>query len=157
MNIKFLILPLFIALTSCNEKQVDTNAEEEKIKATIDDWKKISATGETDKILYYWTDDAIVMGPGQPMIKGKNDIRTMIEGSKNIPGFKMTWDDPSSIIVSKSGDLAYVITANHLTMNDSLGNPMTQDNKALLIWKKQPDNSWRESVVMFNADPPIQK
>ncbi len=30
--------------------------------------------------------------------------------------------------------------------------PMTQDNRALLIWKKQADKSWKESVVMLNAD-----
>lgn len=153
-TIKFLSLLLFIALISCNEKKVDTNAEEEKIKAAIADWKKMSARGETDSILYYWSDDAIVMGPGQPIIQGKEAIRIMVEGSKKIPGFKMTWDNPGSISVSQSGDLAYVIIKNHLTMNDSLGRPMMQENKALAIWKKQNDNSWREAVIIFNADPP---
>jgi uncharacterized protein (TIGR02246 family) len=135
---------------------METKAEEEKIKAAIEDWEKMSATGETDSILYYWSDDAIVMGPGQPMIQGKEAIRTMVEGTKKIPGFKMTWGKPISINVANSGDLAYVIIKNHLTINDSIGRPITQDNKALAIWKKQKDNSWREAVIIFNADP-LQK
>lgn len=156
MNTKLFIVSLLFVFSSCTSKRVDTKAEEEKIKAAIDDWKKISASGNTDSILYYWSDDAIVMGPGQPVIEGKAAIRTMVENSKKIPGFKMTWDEPISINVSDCGDLAYVITKNHLTMNDSLGRQITQENKALLIWKKQKDGSWRETVVIFNADPPQQ-
>jgi hypothetical protein len=42
-------------------------------------------------------------------------------------------------------------------MTDSLGHSMTQDNKALLIWKKQADKSWKESLVIFNAEPSTNK
>ena len=80
----------------------------------------------------------------------------MILGTKNIPGFKISWDPLKEINISKSGDLAYVITKNHVTMNDSSGKPVTQDNNAVAIWKKEPDKAWREILVTFNADPPAK-
>ncbi len=156
MKAKIWTLLLFIALVSCNNKKVDIKSDEEKIRYNLEDWQKIGATGDVDKIMTYWSDDAILMIPGLPTINGKDAIRKMIEGSKGSAP-KMTWDSPSSINVSQSGDLAYVMTKNHITMTDSTGHSMTQDNKALLIWKKQTDNSWKESVVIFNAEPPANK
>lgn len=53
--------------------------------------------------------------------KGKNAIREMIMSTTKIPGFKISWE-PLSAYVSKSGDLAYMIEQNQITMKDSLGN-----------------------------------
>jgi uncharacterized protein (TIGR02246 family) len=132
--------------------------DEEQIRFALQNWPKISATGEKDKFLYYFTDDAVIMGPGQPAIKGKEAIWQMMEGSKNIPGFKLEWDiEPSSVYVSKGGDMAYVTLNNRLTMNDASGTPVSKTNKAVLIWRKQPDNSWKEALVIFNEDPSISK
>jgi uncharacterized protein (TIGR02246 family) len=152
MKTKILTALLLIALSSCSNNNTDTKAEEEKIRYNLEHWQKIGATGDIDKIMTYWSDDAILMIPGLPTINGKDAIRKMIERSKGSAP-KMTWDSPSSITLSKSGDLAYVITKNHITMTDSTGNSLTQDNKALLIWKKQDDNSWKEAIVIFNGDP----
>ena len=156
MKAKILTSLLFIVFLSCNNKKVDVKSDEEKIRYNLEDWQKIGASGNIDKIMTYWSDDAILMIPGLPTINGKDAIRKMIEGSKGSAP-KMTWDSPSSTHVSESGDLAYVMTKNHITMTDSTGHSITQDNKALLIWKKQADNSWKESVVIFNAEPSGKK
>jgi hypothetical protein len=66
MTSKILVALLLIAIVSCNNKRVDTKAEEEKIKYNLDDWEKIGATGDIDKILTYWSDDAMLMIPGLP-------------------------------------------------------------------------------------------
>ena len=157
MKIYYFTFLFFAALISCNNQKVDTKADEEQIKYNHADWEKLAATGDIEKILFYWTDDAIIMAPGQPVIQGKDAIRKMLQDTKNIPGFKMEWDTLKKINVSKSGDLAYIITHNKTTVNDSLGNPITQDNKAVTIWRKEPDNSWKEAVVIFTPDPPLHK
>ena len=155
MKSSTLTLTLLFLLSTSFAQTMDTKADEEKLLNIWKDWPKLAATGETEKILTYWADDAIIMSPGQPTISGIKEIRNMIERSKNIPGFKMVWDpEPISISISKCGDLAYIIGKNHLTMNDPSGRPVTQTNRALLIWRKQADNSWKESIVMFNAEVP---
>ncbi len=92
------------------------------------------------------------MSPGQPPIKGKNAIREMIMSTVKIPGFKISWE-PLSAYVSTSGDIAYMIEQNQITMNDSLGKPITEFNKGVTIWRKEADGSWKNIVDMWNAEP----
>jgi ketosteroid isomerase-like protein len=154
MKLKMIMALLFMTALHVSAQKVNIQAEQDTLMKIWDEWPKLAATGETDKILTYWADDAIIMQPGRPTITGIKDIRTMIEMGKHIPGFKMEWDPkPISITVSSGGDMAYIIAKNRLTFNDAAGNPVSQVNRALLIWKKQTDNKWKEEVVMFNADP----
>ena len=145
-----------IFLAGCNENNIDIKTEGEKLMQLSRDWSKSAATDSIEKTLSYWAEDAIVMSPGEPALKGKQAIRGMIEGTSKIPGFKISWE-PLSVVVSKSGDMAYMIEQNQITVNDSLGNPITQYNKAVTIWRKEADGSWKNVVDMWNAEPARNK
>jgi ketosteroid isomerase-like protein len=146
------IMALLIFCLSCNEQSVDTKAEGEKLMQISREWSKAASTDSVEKILSYWADDAVVMSPDHLPMKGKAEIRAMIEGAAKIPGFRISWE-PLSVYVSKSGDLAYLIEENQMTMNDSTGKPVTQHNKAVTIWRKQADGTWKNVVDMWNANP----
>ena len=146
------ILIISCILAACKENNVDTKSEGEKLMQLSRDWSKSAASDSIEKTLSYWAEDAIVMSPGEPALKGKQAIRGMIEGTSKIPGFKISWE-PLSVVVSKSGDMAYMIEQNQITVNDSLGNPITQYNKAVTIWRKETDGSWKNVVDMWNAEP----
>jgi ketosteroid isomerase-like protein len=155
MKIKTALL-IFIVLTGCGEEKNDTKAEGEKLMQISREWSKTAATGSIEKTLSYWADDAVVLSPGQPPIKGKNSIREMVQGTSKIPGFKISWE-PLSVSVSKSGDLAYMIEQNQITFNDSLGKPITEFNKGVTIWRKEADGSWKNVVDIWNTDPSQKK
>lgn len=147
--VTFFFIQPAIAQNNATDKQQDV----EQIRLALQHWPKLVVGGEKDKLLHYFTDDAIIMGPRQPTIKGKDAIWQMMERNKSIPGYKLEWDpEPSSITVSKGGDLAYMTINNRVTMNDATGTPKTQKNKAVLIWRKEPDNSWKEALIIFNED-----
>ncbi len=147
---------LFTILAGCSGQKIDTKAEGEKLMETSRQWSKLASTDSIEKVLDYWADDAIVMSPGQPGMKGKDAIRKMVEGTSKIPGFKISWE-PLTVEVSKSGDMAYMIERNQITVNDSLGNPITEYNKGVTVWRKGPDGYWKNVVDMWNADPPRHK
>lgn len=148
---------LFAVLAGCTDtKEVETKKEEERLMQISREWSKLAATDSMEKTLSYWADDAVIMSPGQPTIKGKKAIREMMEGTSKIPGFKISWE-PVSAFVSKSGDMAYLIEQNKITMNDSLGNPVTEFNKSVTIWRKDADGSWKNIVDMWNEDPSQKK
>ena len=151
MKITTLLLTL-IALGGCKEHNVDTKAEGEKLMQISREWSKSAATDSVEKTLSYWADDAVIMSPGQSPIKGKDAIRAMVVSTSKIPGFKISWE-PLSVSVSKSGDMAYMIEQNQSTANDSLGNPITEFNKGVTIWRKEADGSWKNIVDMWNANP----
>jgi len=146
LSISFILL-----IVACNNS-IDTKAEGDKIMQISRDWSKAAQTDSIDKILSYWADDAVVMLPGDDVIKGKQAIREMVEGSSKIPGFKISWV-PISASVSKSGDMAYLIENNQVSTTDSTGKTITQYNKAVTIWRKEADGSWKNVVDIFNANP----
>ena len=149
-------ISIFVVLTGCAENKIDTKREGEKLMQISRDWSNSAATDSIEKTLSYWADDAVVMSPGQPPINGKNSIREMVAGTSKIPGFKISWE-PLKVFVSKSGDMAYMIEQNQITVNDSLGRPLTEFNKSVTIWRKEADGSWKNIVDMWNTDPTHKK
>jgi uncharacterized protein (TIGR02246 family) len=98
-----------------------------------------------EKIVSYWADDAVLMSAGQPVLNGKQAIRKMVEESYKMPGFRISWQ-PQSVVVSESGDMAYLMENSQISFTDSSGKPITINNKAVTIWRKQADGSWRNAV-----------
>lgn len=146
-----LILVLATAM-SCNQTKVDKKAEGERIMQLSREWAQTVATKDIDKMVGYWADDAFVMQEGQAPLKGKQAIRQMVEESLKIPGFSITWQ-PQSVEVSDSGDMAYLIENAQVSFNDSTGKQVVIRNKAVTIWRKQADGSWKNVVDISTADP----
>lgn len=146
------LLGLALLFGSCQDYSVDQTAEAEILIALSEEWAKAALQNDTEKVLSYWAEDAIVMTPNEVAKKGKEAIRKMVEGSTSIPGFEINWE-PQSAYVSKSGDLGYVLVKNYLKFPDSLGNISTYYNKGVEIWKKQEDGSWKNVVDIYNGDP----
>lgn len=141
------VVPLIFL--SCNPQQVDLKSESEKLMQTSREWSKIAATKDVDKILNYWSDDAIVFSAGEHPLKGKNAIRGMVEGSFKNPGFNISWE-PLSADISKSGDMGYLLEKTKMIMKDSTGNDMIHNFDAITIWKKQADGSWKCTIDVLS-------
>jgi uncharacterized protein (TIGR02246 family) len=113
------------------------------------EWSRSAQTGDIERTLSYWADDAVMMVSGTPALKGKAAIRAMVERTKKIPGFKTSWE-PLSVAVSSSGDMAYMIEDNRITIHDSLGNEVTKFGTSVTIWTKQQDGIWRNILEIMN-------
>ena len=127
-------------------------AEVEALMQTSRDWAKAAAGGDVEKILSYWSDDAIVLQPDQRALIGKAAIRQMVEGSMKIPKFTITWG-PESGVISKSGDMGYLVEHNRVTFADSTGKVHTQFGKAVTIWRKDASGAWKCVVDTWNGSP----
>lgn len=137
---------------SCQEKkQIDLAVEAEALMATSREWAQSQSNEE---YLSYWTEDAQLTQSGQPTLRGHEAIMGMLEGTAEIPGFKVMWE-PYEAHVSESGDMGYLLEKTSFTMNDSLGNPMTQYYRTVTIWKKQEDGSWKCVVDQLSEDPTL--
>lgn len=149
-----LLITLCIIFLSCNNSKIDQDAETLKLMEVSRQWAMDAQTGNHEAILSYWSADAIVLMPGQPSFKGHDAIRKMFEDTSQIPGFEINLE-PKETSVSESGNLGYVIGNNYVKVADSLGNSTTNFNKAVEIWKKQGDGSWKNAVDIFNSDPTL--
>ena len=140
------------SIVSCNQTKVDTKAEAEKVMQLSKEWSKAASTGDVTKTISYWADDAILMSGGQPTLNGKKEIKKMVEESFKIPGFKISWD-PQTAVVSESGDMAYLIENSQITLSDSTGKSIVENSKAVSIWRKQTDGSWKNVVDISTPEP----
>ena len=149
------ILVITTITTSCNQSKVDLKAEEAEIRKTDSTWASLGKdTSTVDKAVSYWSDDAVLLGPGQPAVIGKEALRKMVEDTKHIPGFGITWKS-SDIHLSPDGKLAYMYGENMMTMNDSTGKKISTPGRGYTIWRKEDDGSWKCVVDIWN-NPPAQ-
>ena len=135
-------------------QNTDQESEENKLMNLSREWSKSAGTPDIEKTLNYWSADAVCLFPGQPVVKGTDQIRQMLMGITQFPGFEISWE-PKEAIVSQSGDLAYVLSQNYIKMLDSQGKTATIFNKGVEIWKKQPDGQWKCVVDIYNDDPSL--
>lgn len=157
MNTKLLFLIIIsVLLLSCRDTKIDLKTEEVAIMKADSTWSALSAEGkDIDKIVSYWTDDAVVVPPGQPIVKGKEALKKFVEESMKIPGFSISWKS-SDIHFSPDGKLAYLYGENITHINDSTGNRISIPGRGYSIWRKEADGSWKCVVDIFN-NPPLTK
>jgi len=154
MNTKlFFLIVISIFIVACTETQVDLKAEEAAILKADSTWSALSAESkDVDKVVSYFANDAVVVPPGQPLIKGKENLRKFVEESFKIPGFSISWKS-SDVKFSPDGKLAYLYGENMTTMLDSAGNKMSMPGRGYSIWRKEADGTWKCVVDIFNNPP----
>lgn len=142
---------LVVTTISCGQPKVDKKAEGEKVMQLSREWSQIAASGNVDKTVSYWADNAYLVSAGQPPLKGKPAIRQMVESSYKIPGFRISWE-PENVEVADNGDMAYLIENSQVSYSDSTGKLVTQYSKAVSIWRKQSDGTWKNVVDISTPD-----
>ena len=129
---------------------VDVAGETKALLQRDQEWARLASAGIADSLLAYWTDDARVVMPSQPMFQGKSAIRQMVMNNMAIPGFHITWN-PEGAVVSQSGDLGYTYGTNEVTVPERPGTTIKLPGRYLTVWRKDADGVWR--CVMDYSSP----
>jgi len=134
---------------------MDLDSERTLLLQRDADWAAVASEGrDVERILSYWTDDAVVLPPGLPAVIGKTALRQYVEASMQIPGFKITWTS-TDVTFSPDGNLAYMFSQNAVTMNSPDGSLVTTEGRAVTIWRRELDGEWRCAVDIWNAGPAV--
>ena len=162
-----MIIPviLLLCLTFSCQKQaeeaepvVDVEAD---ITAINEIWTQYAATltaGDLDLWISLWTDDGIRMAPDAPAVIGKEQIREAMK-----PVFdQMTLDVTITSIEDAKvyGDLGLTRCNATLDMTPKAGGETIHamgDGKALTLYERQPDGSWKIAIDCFNSNVPPTK
>jgi ketosteroid isomerase-like protein len=149
---KQILTALILVSISCSQQEPDTKQEGERLMETSREWSKVAATNDIDKIVSYWTDDAVMLSAGEPVLKGKDQLRQMVESGASLPGFQISWE-PESAEISRSGDLGYLLENTTMVMPDSMGNTSSLNFKAVTVWRKEADGNWKCAVDVLSPLP----
>ncbi len=127
--------------------------EKRRLLARDADWAAVASEGrDVERMLGYWTDDAVVMPPALPVVTGKAALREYVRASLQIPGFRINWTS-TDVRFSPDGQLAYMFSQNAVSVSDADGRPMTTVGRAVTIWRLDADGEWRCAVDIWNAEP----
>jgi ketosteroid isomerase-like protein len=141
-------------VSGCAPATFDRAAEEKKLLQRDAEWADIASAGkDVDKTASYWSDDAVIIPQGQPIVEGKAAIRAFVASSFAIPGFHIHWKSEKPTF-SPDGRLAYMRGANAMTVPGPDGKPMTLAGRGVTVWRLEPDGQWRCVVDTWN-DPPL--
>lgn len=116
-------------------------------------WSVVAAGDDIERVVEYWTDNAVVYTAGRLPIAGKDALRAFVRKNRSIPGFSLTWE-PTEAIVSRTGDLGFTLGPYTLTVPGQEGKLVTQRGHYICVWKREGKN-WRCSHEVHAPLPPL--
>ncbi len=153
---RYLLLSVMaFALASCSQRAFDPTTEGEKLLRRDAEWADLATAGkDVDVVVSYWSDDAVLIFPGQPVLEGKAAIRDYVTASFKTPGFKIHWVSERPVF-SPDGKLAYMRGTDDLTIPGPNGSPITLHLRGISVWRLEPDRQWRCVVDISNEEPAV--
>ena len=128
-------------------------SDDQALRDLDEQWAAAAGAKDLDKTLSYYSDDAIVLPPNAPAAMTKDAIRKAWKDMFDLPGFALIWQT-TKVEMSKAGDMAYVIGAYEMQINDVREHPRKDHGKYLEVFKKQADGKWKCAADMFSSDLP---
>ena len=148
MKINVLIALIVFSLL-CTVSAADTKAIEQVLRDLDDQWSAAAGVKDFEKIVSFYSNDAVVMPPNAPRATTKEAIRTIWKDL--LTDASISWKT-KEVEVAQSGDLAYSSGTYEVTLNDPTGTPVKDRGKYLEVWKKQADGTWKCVMDMWNSD-----
>jgi ketosteroid isomerase-like protein len=131
---------------------VAAGTDDKAVRDADDAWSKAAGAHDLEKIVSFYSNDAIVLPPNGAAITTKDGVHDMWKQIVR-DMTSMSWKATRSE-VAKSDDLAYVTGTYEMTIKDESGKMINDKGKYLEVWKKQGDGSWKCSADMFSSDLP---
>ena len=145
----FLLLEALPASAQGSKAEADRAA----LLKTDTEWARHAAMGkDVERIISFWTDDAVIYPPREPPIVGKAAIRKYVTGSLQTPWFSIKWK-PAQAVVAASADIGYTTGTNEITFPDANGKVVTSNGRYLAVWRRTGNGPWRCVVDFWNEAP----
>jgi uncharacterized protein (TIGR02246 family) len=123
-------------------------ADDVAIRAVSDRFREAMLARDLDSLVLLYVEDAVLMPPHQPAVRGRAAIRHWAEQFPRASRFEITIDE-----IDGRGDLAYVRGSYSATLHPDGGpEPVESVGKFLEIRKRQDDGSWPFVNDIFNSD-----
>ena len=124
----------------------------ESIKATVDQSLAIEKEGDLESWLTFFSEGAIFMPPDEMIVEGKDAVREWCR-----PYFEQFIIEESLSLdeIEVCGDRAFTRGINYFKFTPKEGGEAIEDHaKIVQILKRQSDNSWKFSLMIWNRDSP---
>lgn len=142
------LVVLSTALAACQTGPAPlSDADHQALDAVEEGFKEAMLAGDGEQIASYYAEDAILMPPNAPMVRGRAAIADFM--SEFPPVTEISLSDEA---VEGVGDAVYTYGTYRLTLG--LPGAPQDEGKYLDIRTRQADGSWKYQVDMFSSNLP---
>lgn len=145
MKLKYALYLLALAVAVGTARAEDLRAVMEADNAR---WLAAYNTNTPKAFAAMYTEDAIVLPPGQPPINGRDAI-TQFWQDRLAPGNRKNHTF-EIVSVHQDGQLAYQVARWTLNILNGRGEPTKVSGNTVRIFEHQPEGSWLTKVHIFN-------
>ena len=120
-------------------------ADETALRAFIAPWAEACVQRDWGALLAMCTDDVIFLPPNEPAVQGP-DVRAWLETFPTIRGMTFDFDhiESSAALACGRGPVKMDLEVS--------GQPVAFDGKFTDHFRRQPDGTWRFSLVMWSSN-----
>ena len=162
MNVvgRTLVVVATVAFASCTQQPApapsappDTRAADEAaLRSVIKEWSAAAQAKDAVKFVGAYADDGVVMMANAPDIRGIAAIREAIPAMMQDPAFALSFE-PDTVVVARSGDLAYETGSYSMTMTGPDKKPANEKGHYVVVWRKDPSGQWKVVIDAPISDP----
>jgi ketosteroid isomerase-like protein len=155
-RLAILLALLAIAGTTvaCNNQGGNRDQDIQLLKDNETQWNQDYVARDFDKLVTYYSNDAVLMAPGMPAIQGKdaihNALKQMVADQAFSLKFQSTrWD------VAKSSDLAYTQGSYTLTLTDPRTKKVVTDHGSFVTtYRRNAEGTWKAVADIATSSVP---
>jgi ketosteroid isomerase-like protein len=141
-----------LAIGFCSLVASGQPQDEQTIREIDVAWSQALQRKDLDGVMSNYAEDASFLPPDEPIVHGIGNIREWFAKRVTLPGYSARFA-PTTIVVSKSGDMAYELGTFLVTIDDDSGKPVVRTGKHLVTWEKRR-GQWKVAAESINRDSP---
>lgn len=151
LNLKASILSFLIVFGITAMAQVNTDVKQ-KIEKMNKEMAQAMISGNNEKNLAYYTEDAVSLPAYEKMVKGKEAIKNSMDQMQK-SGWKVQDMNFQTVSVETNGNIVTEIGTYKMSMKkDGAEMAQSDEGKYITLWEKQPDGSLKIKTEMWNSD-----
>ena len=114
-----------------------------------DDWSRAAAARDVERVVSFYTDDAIAYPPDEPIAVGKAGAKKVWAAYFSDPSFAVSWKTEHAEV---AGELGYTTGTTETSFKGPDGKTARAKGKYVVVWRKQKDGSWKALHDIWNND-----
>ena len=143
---------LFVLVAAACGRSPDLASARSAVLAADSAWEAAASEGEDlDRIVSYLAEDAVMIPPSEPVVRGRDAIRAYMAQGYETPGFAVEWETLEAR-VGPSGDLAYLTQRNRFTARNEEGETLRFQGRGVTIWERDESEEWRVVLYIWNEE-----
>jgi ketosteroid isomerase-like protein len=138
---------------ACRSDRAGPEANAQVVQAIKDHEDQFFAAmrrGDVDAMVEVYTDDAISLAPGAPLVRGKAALREF--WTRYLQDTASVDVDHETVVLEHRDDLLYEVSTYVQTIHWKNGKVTEDRGKWLTVKKQQPDGSWKTHIGAWSSD-----